>query len=157
MKTIMKNIVRQPMVIITGLWLLGMPLLGWSTEAAKPPSGAAALIQTAVGLSIVIALILALAWTSRRLSGGTLGNAQFMKIVAVQPLGAREKIVLVDVAGRQMMLGVTPGRIVTLHVFDEPVVSVPDTAERRQGSLAARSSTEFSRKLQEFLSQGSKS
>lgn len=137
--------------------LLGAPLAGWSAEAVTRPSGAAALVQTLAGLGVVIGLILVLAWASRRLSGGSLGNTQFMKILAVQPLGAREKIILVDVAGRQMMLGVTPGRIVTLHVFDEPVLQVPDAAERRSGVLAAKSATEFSRKLQEFLTQGSKS
>lgn len=136
--------------------LLAAPLSAWSAETVTRPSGAAALLQTLVGLGVVIGLILTLAWVSRRLSGGNLGNASFMKILAVQPLGTREKIILVDVAGRQMMLGVTPGRIVTLHVFDEPVLPVPDTGERR-GNLSARSPTEFSRKLQEFLSQGSKS
>jgi flagellar protein FliO/FliZ len=142
---------------LCGILLLSGPLVGWGAEVATRPSGTAALLQTLAGLGVVIALILALAWVSRRLSGGRLGNTQFMKILAVQPLGAREKIILVDVAGRQMMLGVTPGRIATLHVFDEPVLSVPDVAERRGGNLAARSSTEFSRKLQEFLTQGSKS
>lgn len=137
--------------------LMGFPLVSWSTEAAARPSGVAAVLQTFAGLGVVIALILALAWVSRRLSGGALGNTQFMKILAVQPLGAREKIILVDVSGKQMMLGVTPGRIATLHVFDEPIVQIPASAERRGSSLAARSSTEFSRKLQEFLSQGSKS
>lgn len=142
---------------LLSVFLLGLPLVGWSAEALAKPSTAAALMQTLVGLGVVVALILTLAWVSRRLSGGRLGNTSFMKILAVQPLGAREKIILVDVAGQQMMLGVTPGRIVTLHVFDEPVLQVPEAAERRSGVLAARSSTEFSRKLQEFLTQGSKS
>ncbi len=142
---------------LLSVFLLGLPLVGWSAEALTKPSTAAALMQTLVGLGVVVALILTLAWVSRRLSGGRLGNTSFMKILAVQPLGAREKIILVDVAGQQMMLGVTPGRIVTLHVFDEPVLQVPEAAERRSGVLAARSSTEFSRKLQEFLTQGSKS
>lgn len=142
---------------LLSVFLLGLPLVGWSAEALTKPSTAAALMQTLVGLGVVVALILTLAWVSRHLSGGRLGNTSFMKILAVQPLGAREKIILVDVAGQQMMLGVTPGRIVTLHVFDEPVLQVPEAAERRSGVLAARSSTEFSRKLQEFLTQGSKS
>lgn len=157
MNTIMNTVWCRFKYAFCGVALLTLPLVGWSAEAVTKPSGTAALLQTLAGLGVVIALILALAWVSRRLSGGRLGNASFMKILAVQPLGTREKIILVDVAGRQMMLGVTPGRIVTLYVFDEPVLQVPDPAEERGISLAARSSTEFSRKLQEFLTQGSKS
>lgn len=142
-------------ILFCGL-LLAAPLIGWGAETGVRPSGAAALLQTLVGLGVVIGLILTLAWVSRRLSGGKFGNTSFMKVLAVQPLGAREKIILVDVAGKQMMLGVTPGRIVTLHVFDEAVLPAPNVGEQRT-NLAARSPTEFSRKLQEFLSQGSKS
>lgn len=152
-----KNVWYRVKTIGCAAILLGLPLISWSAEAVSKPSGAAALLQTFIGLGVVIALILTLAWVSRRLSGGRLGNASFMKVLAVQPLGTREKIILVDVAGQQMMLGVTPGRIVTLHVFDEPVLPVPDTEERKSGNLAARTSTDFSRKLQEFLAQGSKS
>ena len=137
--------------------LLLAPAASWAAETTAVPSGAGAIMQTFIGLAAVLAMIFALAWLSRRLSGGSLGNTKFMKILAVQPLGAREKIILVDVAGTQMMLGVTPGRIATLHVFDEPVMPVPINNEHNPGHLSARSATEFSRKLHEFLNQGNKS
>jgi flagellar biosynthetic protein FliO len=137
--------------------LVFTPVLCWGAETPAAPSGAGAIMQTFIGLAVVLGMIFALAWLSRRLSGGSLGNTKFMKILAVQALGAREKIILVDVAGTQMMLGVTPGRIATLHVFDEPVLQVPVSNESSTGNLSARSATEFSRKLQEFLNQGNKS
>jgi len=145
--------------LCTVIPLLFISEIAMAAATAPAPSSAGAVLQTLAGLGVVIALILALGWASRRLSGGALGNSKFMNILAVQPLGAREKIILVDVAGKQMMLGVTPGRIATLHVFDEPVVSmpVPTKNERGSGSLSARSATEFSRKLHEFLNQGNKS
>ncbi|WP_222868234.1 flagellar biosynthetic protein FliO [Saccharophagus sp. K07] len=126
----------------------------WASEAAANVKPGPALLQTLFGLAVVVGLILSLAWVSKRLSGGRLGNQKFMKILAVQPLGTREKILLVDVAGQQMMLGVAPGRISMLHVFDEPVMPVPPEGA---GNLAARSVTEFSQKLHEFLNQGNKS
>jgi len=126
----------------------------WASETLQVKPGPAVL-QTLAGLAIVLALIFALAWMSKRLSGGALGSHKFMKILAVQPLGTKEKILLVEVGGQQMMLGVTPGRISMLHVFDEPVVHVPMDAA--PGNLAARSAAEFSKKLHEFLNQGNKS
>jgi Cu(I)/Ag(I) efflux system membrane fusion protein len=49
----------------------------------------------------------------------------------------RERIALVDVGGKQILIGVTPQAIRTLHVFDEPVVA-PDEPV----------SGDFARKLQ---------
>ena len=51
-----------------------------------------------------------------------------------------ERIALVDVGGQQILLGITPSSIRTLHVFDEPVVEpgkpVPgDFAKRLQGMI----------------------
>ncbi len=36
-------------------------------------------------------------------------------------MGPRERVVLVQVGKQQLLLGVAPGRIQTLHVLDEPV------------------------------------
>ena len=126
------------------------------------PAGGAAVLQALLGLVLVIGLILGLAWLSRRL-GAVPATGKIMRVLAVLPVGPREKIVLVEVGGQQMMLGVTPGQINTLQVFVEPVVAPPPVAAElarpgpvRAGSLAARSASEFSRKLQEFLNQGNK-
>jgi flagellar protein FliO/FliZ len=146
---------RHFIVILHSLAMVCVPVASWGAETIARPSGTNAMLQTLAGLGVVVALIFALAWMSKRLGGGSLGQNKFMKIIAVQALGAREKIILVDVAGKQMMLGVTPGRIATLHVFDEPVFAVPASGEGG-GNLSARSASEFSRKLQEFLSQGNK-
>lgn len=153
----MPRLKRDFIIMIYVLLISCLPVAGWSAETVAPPSGANAMMRTLFGLGAVVALIFALAWTSRRLSGGGLGHNKFMKILAVQALGAREKIILVDVGGKQMMLGVTPGRIATLHVFDEPVMQIAPNAEPGAGSLSARSASEFSRKLHEFLNQGNKS
>lgn len=138
----------------------------WAAEPAVTKPGAA-MLQTLLGLALVIGLIFALAWLSKRLGGALPGNSKIMKILAVLPVGPREKIVLVEVGGQQMMLGVTPGQINTLQIFAEPVVKPPEVGGMsaggisRDGSpgqkLAARTASEFSKKLHEFLNQGNKS
>ncbi|SFR50050.1 flagellar protein FliO/FliZ [Marinobacter daqiaonensis] len=76
-----------------------------------------------IGLLVVLGLIFACAWLVRRMNGLTGMNTGAMKVVSVMALGTRERIALIDVAGTQILVGVTPTSIRTLHVFDEPVVS----------------------------------
>lgn len=45
-----------------------------------------------------------------------------MKVLSTLPLGGKERIMLVDVAGTQMVLGVSASGVNCLHVFAEPVI-----------------------------------
>lgn len=83
----------------------------------------ATLATMGIGLLVVVALIFGCAWLIRRMNGLTGMNSGAMKVVSVMALGARERIALIDVAGTQILVGITPSSIRTLHVFDEPVVS----------------------------------
>jgi flagellar protein FliO/FliZ len=122
----------------------------------NPGSGRAALLQTTIGLIVVIAIIYALAWLAKRTNLGALGRDKGLKVLVVLPLGTREKAVLVDIAGTQMLLGVAPGRVSTLHIFPRPVVEA-EPQRPITSSLSASTASEFSKKLNEFLGQGNKS
>lgn len=80
-----------------------------------------AVLQLILVLGFVVALILLLAWVAKRSIGITPGG-RHMKILAGLPLGAREKVVLVQVGKEQLLLGVAPGRVNLLTRFDEPVI-----------------------------------
>ncbi|NOY66337.1 MAG: flagellar biosynthetic protein FliO [Gammaproteobacteria bacterium] len=74
-----------------------------------------------LSLVLVLVIILFLAWAAKRFGGvGFKGNSA-MKVLAGISMGARERIVLIQVGEQQLLLGVAPGRIQTLHVLDEPV------------------------------------
>ncbi len=100
-----------------------------SQSAGKPATGTGSAPDTLIsmatlglGLLAVIALIMGCAWLVRRMNGLTGMNSNAMKVVSVMALGTRERIALVDVGGTQILVGITPSSIRTLHVFDEPVV-----------------------------------
>ena len=77
------------------------------------------------GLLAVVLLIFFLAWLMRRVAGiPTMGGHQ-MKVVAALAVGAREKIVLVDVGGQQILVGVAAGRVSHLQSFEQPVLESP--------------------------------
>ena len=94
----------------------------------SPPSpgnaaGLGSLTEVALALLLVVAVIVALAWVLRRVQGGVGGaGTARLKVVAALALGPRERVVVVDVAGTQLLLGVTPGGITRLHEFSEAVI-----------------------------------
>ncbi|MEO4048370.1 flagellar biosynthetic protein FliO [Pseudomonas sp. CAU 1711] len=107
-----------------GLLLLAPATLLAAEPARTPLAGSeigGQLVQLMLGLLLVVALIFALAWLLRRVQQiGPRGN-QAIKLLASQPLGPRERLLLVQVGSEQILLGLSAGRITPLHVLKEPV------------------------------------
>jgi flagellar protein FliO/FliZ len=84
------------------------------------------LIQVSLSLVAVLIVIYALAWLIKR-NRGVQGLASLpIKTLAVLPMGVKEKIVLIEVGGKQILLGLTAHNINTLASFDEPILVVKD-------------------------------
>ena len=111
-----------------------------SEPATSAPDTVMTMLTLGVGLFSVIAIIFGCAWLVRRMSGMTGGNTKAIKVVSVMPMGTRERVALLDVGGTQILVGVTPSAIRTLHVFEEPVVTPGDPV-----------SGDFARKLQGMI------
>lgn len=112
-----------------------------SPPAAQSPvkvNGVSSLLSVFVGLLFILGLILALAWFVKRIGQGGITANNHLRIVASLPLGTRERLALVDVGGKQILLGLTPQNINTLHVFDEPVIDSA-SAEPSEFALKLRS------------------
>lgn len=96
---------------------------------------AGGLLRVCLSLAVVIALILAAGWVLRRLQGGGVragGNLRCVESIAV---GLKERVVLVEAGGKQMLLGVAPGNVRTLHVFDEPIAATTPNAVSRAAAF----------------------
>lgn len=111
-----------------------------SSATGSAPDTVMTMVSLGLGLLAVIAIIFGCAWIVRRMSGMTGGNTRAIKVVSVMPMGTRERIALIDVGGKQILIGVTPQAIRTLHVFDEPVVApgepvTGDFARKLQGMI----------------------
>lgn len=102
-------------------------------------SGASALGQTLLWLVVVVGLILLLAWLAKRLGGLQLQNAGAIKVLSMMPVGNKERIALVEVGDKQILLGIAPGRVNTLHVFEHAVIK-PDQTEGAGSSVPGKQS-----------------
>lgn len=76
------------------------------------------MLHWSVGLLIVLAIFFLCVWGMRKLSGITACGAEKMRVVGGLSLGMREKVILLQVGKKQLVLGVTPGRIDALHVLE---------------------------------------
>ena len=78
--------------------------------------------QVIASLALVIGLLFGALWIMRRVNGVGQAVGGQMRVVSSLGLGQRERAVLVSVGDQQILLGVAPGRVAALHVFDEPAV-----------------------------------
>jgi len=78
------------------------------------PAAGGSLLQMLFGLALVLAAIAASAWLARRLGAGSAHGARLMKVVSALPVGAKERVVVVEIEGQWMVLGVAPGRVSAL-------------------------------------------
>jgi flagellar protein FliO/FliZ len=103
------------------------PFAAPSTVTSTAPSGVASLGQVTLALALVLAVIFVAAWLLRRVRGFGRPASGALDILADLPVGQKERAVLVRVGTTQLLLGVAPGRVTTLHVLAEPVSIVPPT------------------------------
>jgi flagellar protein FliO/FliZ len=80
------------------------------------------LIQVTLALALVVGVIYGAAWLFKRSKVLSPSSGIPMRILSVLPMGVKEKIILVEVGGKQLLLGMTPHQINTLATFDEPIV-----------------------------------
>ncbi|MDF1642814.1 MAG: flagellar biosynthetic protein FliO [Pseudomonadales bacterium] len=96
-----------------------------------------------LGLVAIIGFIFLVAWLLRRVGGVSTSSASAMKIIAGLSLGSRDRVVLLQVGEKQILVGASPGNISLIHAFDEPAIEDENTS----------SGSDFYRKLQASLNR----
>lgn len=120
-----------PLVLVTFAMALPMSALSSSAQVSDPPSY---LLRLIAGLVLVLIVVVVLAWVLKRFGGTALGRAGPIQVLGSAPVGQRERVVLVEVGGEQLLIGVAPGSVRRLHLLaEEADVHAPDPPERAQG------------------------
>ena len=102
------------------------------------PVGVGNYLQMFFGLFIIVALILGLAWFMRRMGNMNSMAAGNLKVLGGLSIGQRERIVLVQAGNAQLLVGVAPGEIRTLHVMDEPILTSEETTQKHSSGFAEK-------------------
>jgi len=122
------------------LKLLMTPVLGMvvpvQAQGVEAGVDAGNILTLMLGLGFVLLLIVGCAWLVKRMTGLQGTRAGKIKVISVLPVGGRERIALIEVAGKQLVVGVTASQITLLHSFEETVVDSP--VETKQSDFAQK-------------------
>jgi flagellar protein FliO/FliZ len=85
-------------------------------NAAAHGSATGGALEVTLALLLVVGLIAGLAWAARRVRrfGGT---SERIQVLSDRSLGPKERCLLVRVGDTDILVGVAPGSVQTLHVF----------------------------------------
>ena len=126
-------------------------ILGSGLSWAEPPAASAPTVggvaaveplSVVMALLLVVLLIVALGWLLRRSGLASLGSGGAGRVLASLPLGGRERAVLIEIGGEQLLLGVSTGQVNLLARFETPVLDV------------ATAPGEFATRLKQWLEPG---
>lgn len=107
---------------------------------AEAPTLATSIPTLLLSLIAMLALIFVLATLVKKTNLGQMKSGA-MRVVSVLPLTAREKVILIEVGDKQMLLGVSAQSVNLLKELDEKVTA-PET--------------DFRQTMSQFLSKGNK-
>ena len=122
--------------------MLSLPVLAHAAAApAAAPvpavSAAGSLLQVFIGLVAVLLLIAATAWVAKRFGVTRSGASSVLQVVGSASVGARERVVVVEVGESWLVVGVAPGSVNALTTL--PKGTLPSPAGSPLGSpFAAR-------------------
>ena len=123
--------------------LAAAPLIALAADvpAPAPATLPSSPLNLLLGLGFLLALVGVAWWLVRRMGGlQVAGNRAPMRVLGSLPVGARERMVLVQVGEQQLLLGVAPGRVNLLLRLEEP--------------LTLEGGNEFADRMRQVLQQG---
>jgi flagellar protein FliO/FliZ len=122
-----------------------------STNEQKNFTGAGDALTVSLGLIFILLLIFFLAWFMKKLGYSNISGQGQLQMLATLNLGQKEKIVLLQVGKQQLLVGITPNQINTLHVLDEHIDNSSTTEQNAVNENHGLNKNNFARKLSEHL------
>lgn len=118
-----------------------LPFAAGSPQSAPTPM--AGTLRVTLAMFLVLGALLGAAWLARRVRGAGGASSSGLTVLAQVSLGTRERAVLLRVGALQVLVGVAPGNVRTLHVIDEAiepdVAPTPDVARPTFKSMLLKS------------------
>ncbi|MEQ8515125.1 MAG: flagellar biosynthetic protein FliO [Chromatocurvus sp.] len=113
----------RPAVFALAVSVASAPALAQRAERVAPELFSAGYLAQVLGsLVLVVLCLVGVIFLLRRVNRiGQSGGAP-LRVLGSASVGTREKVVLLAAGGEQLLLGVAPGSVRTLHVFAEPVI-----------------------------------
>jgi flagellar protein FliO/FliZ len=109
-----------------------------AAPAVTPEFNAAGeLVRVVFSLVGIIGLILAAGWMTRRMQRRPGAAGRRIRCVETFAVGARDRLLLLDADGKRLLIGMSPGGMRTLHVYDGASVELPVVDQPTAASIPA--------------------
>jgi flagellar protein FliO/FliZ len=105
-------------------------------STVTPVLGGGELLNMGLSIVVVIGAILLLGWFYSKSRFLKSSGAEIINVIATRALGPKERLLIIEVAEQQLLIGMTATAVQTLHVFEKPL-AIP-AAENEQPGFAAR-------------------
>lgn len=104
--------------------LLLFSVTAYSAEQSSlPVSYSSNLLQMMLGLGATIVMIFVVVWLIKRVGYNGYGTSSTMQIKSSLPLSTKEKLLLVEVEGERILIGVAPGFVGHVKTLEKIPVS----------------------------------
>ena len=112
---------------LTAAWaLLSLPAFAQTADSPAPAvSAAGSLLQVFIGLVAVLLLIAGTAWVAKRFGINRGGASSLVQVISSASVGARERVVVVEVGESWLVVGVAPGSVNALMTLPKGTVPSP--------------------------------
>lgn len=121
---------------------------GVGAGTAVPSLGVGAVLQTLVGLAVVIGLVFGFAWLARRLGLQPSQRGGLVKTIGGASLGGKERVAVVEIGDTWLVLGAAPGNVRLLHTMPAGSAEIPGVDA---SSSAAPLSGTFGQRFREAM------
>jgi len=108
---------------------------------AVPALGVGAVLQTIVGLVVVIGLVFGCAWLARRFGLQPGSRSGLVKTIGGASLGGKERVAVVAIGDTWLVLGAAPGNVRLLHTMPAGSVAVDTIGNTQAGTPGATGSS----------------
>jgi flagellar protein FliO/FliZ len=94
-------------------YILTLPISVMAAEASTP-SATASILKMIVGLAVVLGVMALFAWGAKRFLPNTGHHAGVVKVIGGTSVGTRERVVVLEIADRWIVVGVANGQVSAL-------------------------------------------
>ena len=124
-------------LLIAAAWICGTASAQLEATPALPDSLGLStnLVEVTLNLVLVLAAIIMLAWVFKRAQGFNQPAAGHLRVTATLPLGPKDRILLLEVGDKQIVVGSSSAGLNTLHVLETPLLQQAQVQEQAQESF----------------------
>ncbi len=124
---------------------------GVGAGTAVPALGVGAVLQTLLGLGVVIAFVFGCAWLARKFGIQGSRRTGLVKVIGGASLGNKERVTVVEIGDTWLVLGAAPGNVRLLHTLPAGSADVSGTEQAEHATTAAPMQGGFGQRFRDAL------